>query len=91
MASINLFDLFSSGNTTLPTVLNTNSFANTTVIQEPSKPYPEYVGYISALVAIFMYGSNFVPVKQFYTGDGEYISWCLYVNLAYTFILTDWS
>ncbi|BFZ15118.1 hypothetical protein BsWGS_18157 [Bradybaena similaris] len=77
MASVDLFDLFSSGNTTLPTVLNTSSFANTTVIQEPSKPYPEYVGYISALVAIFMYGSNFVPIKQFYTGDGMFFQWVL--------------
>ncbi|CAG5116888.1 unnamed protein product [Candidula unifasciata] len=91
MASIDLFDLLSSGNTTsspfinttsfanttLSPFFNTTSFANTTAIPEPSKPFPEYVGYISALVAILMYGSNFVPVKQFYTGDGMFFQWVL--------------
>ena len=28
-------------------------------------------GYIGAVVAIFFFGSNFVPVKKFDTGDGE--------------------
>ena len=31
----------------------------------------EYLGYIGALVAVLCFGSNFVPVKQYETGDGE--------------------
>lgn len=33
--------------------------------------YPEYVGFITAGIAVIFYGSNFVPVKKFDTGDGE--------------------
>lgn len=32
--------------------------------------YPEYIGFITAGVAVVFYGSNFVPVKKFETGDG---------------------
>ena len=32
--------------------------------------YPAYVGFITAGVAVIFYGSNFVPVKKFETGDG---------------------
>lgn len=28
-------------------------------------------GYVCALIAVFSFGSNFVPVKQFETGDGK--------------------
>lgn len=31
----------------------------------------EYVGYIGAIVAILFFGSNFVPVKKYETGDGK--------------------
>lgn len=31
----------------------------------------EYLGYIGAVVAVLCFGSNFVPVKQYETGDGE--------------------
>ena len=31
----------------------------------------EYVGYIGAIVAVLLFGSNFVPVKKYNTGDGE--------------------
>ena len=31
------------------------------------------VGYVAAIIAIFMFGSNFVPVKKIKTGDGMYI------------------
>lgn len=32
--------------------------------------FPTYVGFITAGVAVIFYGSNFVPVKKFETGDG---------------------
>lgn len=31
----------------------------------------EYLGYIGAVIAVLCFGSNFVPVKQYETGDGE--------------------
>ncbi len=33
--------------------------------------YPNYVGYIASVVAIVFFGSNFLPVKKFETGDGK--------------------
>ena len=35
---------------------------------------PLYVGFISAGVAVLFFGSNFVPVKKFETGDGKLIA-----------------
>ena len=32
---------------------------------------PTYVGFICAGVAVLFFGSNFVPVKKFETGDGN--------------------
>ena len=32
---------------------------------------PEYLGYIACGVAVLFFGSNFIPVKQFKTGDGK--------------------
>ncbi|XP_033743265.1 transmembrane protein 144-like [Pecten maximus] len=37
---------------------------------------PEW-GYIAALVAVVFYGSNFVPVKKFETGDGMFFQWVM--------------
>ena len=34
---------------------------------------PTYVGFICAGVAVVFFGSNFVPVKKFETGDGKII------------------
>lgn len=31
----------------------------------------EYLGYIGAMVAVVFFGSNFVPVKKYETGDGN--------------------
>lgn len=31
----------------------------------------EYLGYIGAIVAVLFFGSNFVPVKKYETGDGN--------------------
>ena len=33
--------------------------------------YPVYVGYICCIVGVVFFGSNWVPVKKFETGDGE--------------------
>ena len=34
---------------------------------------PEYLGYIACAVAVLFFGTNFIPVKQFKTGDGNSI------------------
>ncbi|PNI63350.1 TMEM144 isoform 11, partial [Pan troglodytes] len=34
-------------------------------------------GYISCFVAILLFGSNFVPLKKFDTGDGMFLQWVL--------------
>lgn len=36
-----------------------------------SEAFPMYVGYIGCAVAVFFFGSNWVPIKKFETGDGE--------------------
>ncbi|XP_007496244.2 transmembrane protein 144 isoform X1 [Monodelphis domestica] len=35
------------------------------------------VGFISSAVAVILFGSNFVPVKKFDTGDGMFLQWIL--------------
>ena len=30
-----------------------------------------WIGYLGAVIAVVLFGSNFVPVKKFDTGDGE--------------------
>ncbi|ESP03690.1 hypothetical protein LOTGIDRAFT_137008 [Lottia gigantea] len=50
---------------------------NSTVLPDNSPVYPEYVGFICAGVAVIFYGSNFVPVKKYETGDGMFFQWIL--------------
>ena len=38
----------------------------------PTTEIPEVWGFISAGIAILFFGSNFVPVKKYETGDGNY-------------------
>jgi len=38
---------------------------------------PEYAGYITAIVASIFWGSNFVPVKKYNTGDGIFFQWMM--------------
>jgi glucose uptake protein GlcU len=38
---------------------------------------PDYVGYIAVAIACLCYGSFFVPVKKFETGDGVFFQWIL--------------
>ena len=37
----------------------------------------ETVGYAAVLVATICFGSNFVPVKRFETGDGMFFQWVM--------------
>jgi hypothetical protein len=40
-----------------------------------------YLGYIGALIAVVFFGSNFIPVKSFDTGDGVFFQWILCVGI----------
>ncbi|PVD34609.1 hypothetical protein C0Q70_05885 [Pomacea canaliculata] len=63
-------------NVTLSTVSPGNVTYTTSHSSTTPKPqnntYPEYVGFICAGIAVVFYGSNFIPVKKFDTGDGEF-------------------
>uniref|UniRef100_A0A0B6ZYG4 EamA domain-containing protein n=1 Tax=Arion vulgaris TaxID=1028688 RepID=A0A0B6ZYG4_9EUPU len=59
------------------TITSTIASTSTNSTSPPDLPYPEYVGYIGTIVAVVMYGSNFVPIKKFYTGDGIFFQWVL--------------
>jgi len=36
---------------------------------------PETIGYICCVIAGFLFGSNFIPVKKYKTGNGIYFQW----------------
>ncbi|XP_071087417.1 transmembrane protein 144-like [Haliotis cracherodii] len=38
---------------------------------------PQYIGFICCGIASIMFGTNFVPVKKFETGDGMFFQWVL--------------
>ncbi|XP_077156129.1 transmembrane protein 144 isoform X2 [Paroedura picta] len=39
------------------------------------------IGFTSSAVAVFLFGSNFVPVKKFDTGDGMFFQWILCTSI----------
>ena len=40
-------------------------------LESTSHHNQQYLGYIGAIIAVLFFGSNFVPVKKYETGDGE--------------------
>ena len=44
----------------------------------------QIVGYIAVFVAVFFYGSNFIPVKRFDTGDGMFFQWVMCIGVWLT-------
>lgn len=40
-----------------------------------------WVGYIGAALAVIFFGSNFIPVKKFDTGDGLFFQWVMCVGI----------
>ncbi|CAG2251154.1 Transmembrane protein 144 [Mytilus edulis] len=63
--------------TQVPMTLWTNSTDFQTTAQPSQGEIPEYWGFIAAGIAILFYGSNFVPVKQYETGDGMFFQWIM--------------
>ncbi|NXX84984.1 TM144 protein, partial [Urocolius indicus] len=39
------------------------------------------IGFTSSAVAVFLFGTNFVPVKKFDTGDGMFFQWILCASI----------
>ena len=39
------------------------------------------IGYVCALIAVLGFGSNFIPVKKFDTGDGMFFQWVLCIGI----------
>lgn len=65
---------------TLPTYMYETTLLNnetTTTAEPPGYGTPQWLGFALAGVAIFFFGSNFVPVKKFETGDGMFFQWVL--------------
>jgi hypothetical protein len=38
---------------------------------------PAGVGYLAVAIAVLFFGSNFVPVKRYDTGDGMFFQWVM--------------
>jgi len=48
----------------------------------PSKPHDNKVlGYCCALISVLFFGTNFLPVKAFDTGDGVFFQWLLCLGI----------
>jgi len=54
-----------------------NGSHNSTVPTGPAAQKDQWIGYICVAIAVLMFGSNFVPVKKFKTGDGVFFQWIL--------------
>ena len=50
----------------------TDLLGTTSAAADSSGDIPGYLGYVSCVIAILFFGSNFVPVKKFETGDGKF-------------------
>nr|CAB3267042.1 transmembrane protein 144-like [Phallusia mammillata] len=46
-------------------------------------------GYVGAVIAILLFGSNFVPVKKFETGDGIFFQWVLCTAIWISGLVTN--
>ncbi len=50
---------------------------------------PVWIGYICAAVSVICFGSNYVPVKKFQTGDGMFFQWILCVGIWLTGLVVN--
>lgn len=41
----------------------------------------QWIGYIGATIAVLGFGSNFIPVKKYNTGDGMFFQWILCIGI----------
>ncbi|XP_060596387.1 transmembrane protein 144-like isoform X2 [Ruditapes philippinarum] len=60
----------------------TTMFPNiTTPPSEPEKT-PLYVGFICASLAVVLYGTTYIPVKKYDTGDGMFFQWMFGISIG---------
>ena len=51
--------------------MNYTHCGNTTDMCAGPKHGTEWMGWVGAIIAVVFFGSNFIPVKKFNTGDGK--------------------
>lgn len=67
----------------------TSAFMSTTTTSGPS--LPAYTGFFFLLGASFLYGSNYLPVKQFETGDGMFFQLILCIAIWTVGFIVNWA
>ncbi|XP_076117430.1 transmembrane protein 144-like isoform X2 [Mytilus galloprovincialis] len=68
--------MYSNISTILPVTSTEPSWISIeTTAASPPEEIPELWGFITAGIAILFFGSNFVPVKKYETGDGMFFQW----------------
>lgn len=72
----NITTMYSNISTILPVTSTEPSWISIeTTAASPPEEIPELWGFITAGIAILFFGSNFVPVKKYETGDGMFFQW----------------
>ena len=51
----------------------------------------QVVGYIAVIVAVVFYGSNFIPVKRYDTGDGMFFQWMMCIGVWFVGLVINFA
>lgn len=51
----------------------------------------QILGYVAVIVAVFFYGSSFIPVKKFDTGDGMFFQWIMCIGVWLTGLVINFA
>ena len=70
----NSTSVFSTFSSTLKSKVSPTSDS----ISDTPESIPPYVGFICCVIAVLFFGSNYIPVKQYKTGDGEGYPYCTF-------------
>jgi len=49
----------------------------------------QWIGWVGAIIAILFFGSNYIPVKTFDTGDGLFFQWILCFGIWLTGLVVN--
>ncbi|UJR34851.1 hypothetical protein I4U23_027632 [Adineta vaga] len=60
-----------------------------TTILPPTQPYPIWVGYLSVIISVLFFGSNFVPAAKFPIGDGVSFQFFLCCGIWFTGVIIN--
>ena len=52
-------------------------------------PGNNLVGFAAATVSVFCFGTNFIPVKKYDTGDGMFFQWCMCIGVWMSGFITQ--